>query len=108
MQGSAVLFKERGKYWKGLFVAIVRRSFWEVVYEGRYKYKTKGEVILDEKPKASELVKGILVVGEDSRGLLREGTIKRLSSSICTIETNGEVWKSKLDNVRVFKEELCN
>ena len=79
----------------------------EVVYEGTYKYKTKGEVILDEKPKTSELAIGITVVGEDSLGLLREGKIKRLSSSICTIETNGEVWQSKLDEVRVFKAKLC-
>ena len=106
MQGSAVLFKEGGKYLKGRFVAI-RRRFLEVVNGGGYRYKTKGEVILDEKPKASELVKGIPVVGEDSRGLLREGTIKRLSSSICTIETNGEVWQSKLGDVRVFKAKLC-
>ena len=80
----------------------------EVVYRNKYEY-IDGDVILDEKPKASELGEGIQVVGEDSGGLLREGIIKRLliNSSICIIETNNEVWQSKLDDVRVFKANLC-
>lgn len=108
MSGSAVLFREGKSYLKGRFVSIARHSLWEVLYRDKYFYKSKDKVLLDEKPNLDEIPEGTAVVGEDQRGNLREGKIKRVCSSIqCTIETDGEEWQSKLENVRVFRKELC-
>ena len=108
MSGSAVLFREGKSYLKGRFVSLAPRSQWEVLYGDKYLYKSKDEVLLDEKPNLDEIPEGTAVVGEDPRGNLREGKIKRVCSSIqCTIETDGEEWQSKLENVRVFRKELC-
>ena len=109
MSGSAVLFKEGGKYRKGRFA--FDTGFWLGVVEGkRYKYLSKDDIlILDEKPNVNQqLPEGTTVVGTDSRGKINGGNIKRsCSSTHCPIETNGEEWQSKLENVRLFKGELC-
>ena len=108
MSGSAVLFKEGGKYRKGRFA--FDTGFWLGVVEGkRYKYLSKDDIlILDEKPNVNQLTEGTIVVGTDSRGKIRRGNIKRsCSSTSCPIETNGVEWQSKLENVRLFKGELC-
>ena len=108
MSGSAVLFREGKSYLKGRYVSIARNSLWEVLYGDKYLYKSKDKVLLDEKPNLDEIPEGTAVVGEDPRGNLKEGKIKRVSSSIqCTIETDGEEWQSNLENVRVFRKELC-
>ena len=108
MSGSAVLFREGKSYLKGRYVSIARNSLWEVLYGDKYLYKSKDKVLLDEKPNLDEIPEGTAVVGEDPRGNLKEGKIKRVCSSIqCTIETDGEEWQSKLENVRVFRNELC-
>ena len=50
MPGSAVLFKEGGKYRKGRF-SFVLGVDWEVVEGERYKYLSGDDIlILDEKP----------------------------------------------------------
>ena len=108
MPGSAVLFKEGGTYRKGRFASITRVD-WEVVEGKRYKYLSKDDIlILDEKPNVNQLSEGTTVVGTDSRGKIKGGNIKRsCSSTHCPIETNGVEWQSKLENVRLFKGELC-
>ena len=105
MPGSAVLFKEGGKYRKGRF-AFVKL---EVIVGKQYKYLSKDDIlILDEKPNVNQLTEGTIVVGTDSRGKIKRGNIKRsCSSTSCPIETNGVEWQSKLENVRLFKGELC-
>ena len=108
MSGSAVLFRKGKSYLKGRFISIARHSLWEVLYGDKYLYKSKDKVLLDEKPNLDEIPEGTAVVGEDQRGNLKEGKIKRVCSSIqCTIETNGEEWQSKLENVRIFRKEMC-
>ncbi|XP_066022207.1 protein lev-9 isoform X2 [Pocillopora verrucosa] len=108
MPGSAVLFKEGGTYRKGRFASVWGVK-WEVVEGKRYKYLSKDDtLILDEKPNVNQLSEGTTVVGTDSRGKIKGGNIKRsCSSTHCPIETNGEEWQSKLENVRLFKGELC-
>ena len=108
MPGSAVLFKEGGTYRKGRFASVWGVK-WEVVEGKRYKYLSKDDIlILDEKPSVNQLPEGTTVVGTDSRGKIKGGNIKRsCSSTHCPIETNGEEWQSKLENVRLFKGELC-
>ncbi|XP_022808244.1 uncharacterized protein LOC111345230 isoform X2 [Stylophora pistillata] len=106
--GSAVLFREGQTYLKGRFISIARGQLREVVYGDNFLYKSKDEVILDEKPNLTELPEGTSVVGEDTRGILKEGKIKRVCSSTqCTIETDGTEWQSKLENVRVFRGNVC-
>ncbi|XP_066022209.1 protein lev-9 isoform X4 [Pocillopora verrucosa] len=106
MPGSAVLFQEGGKYRKGRFVSVKRK--WEVVEGERYKYLSRDDIILDEKPNVNLLTEGTTVVGTDSLGKTKRGNIKRsCSSTYCPIETNGVEWRSKLEDVRVFKGELC-
>ena len=89
--------------------ASVQGVQWEVVEGKRYKYLSKDDIlILDEKPNVNQLSEGTTVVGTDSRGKINGGNIKRsCSSTHCPIETNGEEWQSKLENVRLFKGELC-
>ena len=95
-----VLFREGKSYLKGRYVSIARNSLWEVLYGDKYLYKSKDKVLLDEKPNLDEIPEGTAVVGEDPRGNLKEGKIKRVCSSIqCTIETDGEEWQSKSENV---------
>ena len=108
MPGSVVLFKEGGTYRKGRF-ASVKRDEWEVIEGKQYKYLSKDDIlILDEKPNVNQLTEGTIVVGTDSRGKIKRGNIKRsCSSTSCPIETNGVEWQSKLENVRLFKGELC-
>ena len=108
MSGSAVLFKEGGKYRKGRF-AFVTGVELEVIEGKQYKYLSKDDIlILDEKPNVNQLTEGTTVVGTDSRGKIKRGNIKRsCSSTYCPIETNGVEWQSKLENVRLFKGELC-
>ena len=107
MPGSAVLFQEGGKYRKGRFVS-VKGIKWEVVEGERYKYLSRDDIILDEKPNVNQLTEGTTVVGTDSLGKTKRGNIKRsCSSAYCPIETNGVDWRSKLEDVRVFKGELC-
>ena len=108
MPGSAVLFKEGGKYRKGRFSFFLSVD-WEVVEGERYKYLSGDDIlILDEKPNDNQLPEGTAVVGTDSRGKIKRGNIKRsCSSTSCPIETNGVEWQSKLENVRLFKGELC-
>ena len=108
MPGSAVLFKEGGKYRKGRF-GFVSGDGLEVVVGKRHKYLSKDDIlILDEKPNVNQLTEGTIVVGTDSRGKIKRGNIKRsCSSTSCPIETNGVEWQSKLENVRLFKGELC-
>ena len=108
MPGSAVLFREGGKYLKGRFT-IVKGVELEVVEGKRFKYLRKDDIlILDEKPNVNQLTEGTIVVGTDSRGKIKRGNIKRsCSSTYCPIETNGVEWRSKLEDVRVFKGELC-
>ena len=108
MPGSAVLFKEGGKYRKGRF-AFVTGVELEVIEGKQYKYLSKDDIlILDEKPKVNQLTEGTTVVGTDSQGKIKRGNIKRsCSSTHCPIETNGVEWQSKLENVRLFKGELC-
>ena len=108
MPGSAVLFKEGGKYRKGRF-GFVSSDGLEVVVGKRHKYLSKDDIlILDEKPNVNQLTEGTIVVGTDSQGKIKRGNIKRLcSSTSCPIETNGVEWQSKLENVRLFKGELC-
>ena len=108
MSGSAVLFNEGGKYRKGRFVSV--KGIWLEVVEGkRYKYLSKDDIlILDEKPNVNQLTEGTIVIGTDSRGKIKRGNIKRsCSSTYCPIKTNGVGWQSKLEDVRVFKRELC-
>ena len=89
MSGSAVLFRKE-------------------LFERAFCFYRTPFVVLDEKPNLDEIPEGTAIVGEDQRGNLKEGKIKRLCSSIqCTIETDGEEWQSKLENVRVFRKELC-
>ena len=86
----------------------VKRIEWEVVEGERYKYLSRDDIILDEKPNVNQLTEGTTVVGTDSRGKIKRGNIKRsCSSTSCPIETNGVEWQSKLENVRLFKGELC-
>ena len=108
MPGSAVLFKEGGKYRKGCF-GFVSRDGLEVVVGKRHKYLRKDDIlILDEKPNVNQLTEGTTVVGTDSQWKIKRGNIKRsCSSTYCPIETNGVEWRSKLEDVRVFKGELC-
>ena len=108
MSGSAVLFKEGGKYRKGRF-AFVKGVELEVIEGKQYKYLSKDDIlILDEKANVNQLTEGTTVVGTDSRGKIKRGNIKRsCSSTSCPIETNGVEWQSKLENVRLFKGELC-
>ena len=108
MPGSAVLFQEGGEYRKGRF-AIVDGVKLEVVEGKQYKYLSKDDIlILDEKPDVNQLTAGTTVVGTDSLGKAKMGNIKRsCSSTYCPIETNGVEWRSKLEDVRVFKGELC-
>ena len=108
MPGSAVLFKEGGKYLKGRF-GLVSVFGSEVVEGERLKYLSKDDIlILDEKPNVNQLTEGTIVVGTDSQGKIKRGNMKRsCSSTSCPIETNGVEWQSKLENVRLFKGELC-
>ena len=108
MPGSAVLFKERETYRKGRFASVWGVE-WEVVEGKRYKYLSKDDIlILDEKPNVNQLTEGTTVLGTDSLGKIKRGNIKRsCSSTYCPIETNGVEWRSKLEDVRVFKGELC-
>ena len=108
MPGSAVLFKEGGKYRKGRFVSVKGVKL-EIVEGKRYKYLNKDDIlILDEKPNVNQLSEGTTVVGTDSRGKMKRGNIKRsCSSTYCPIETNGVEWQSKLENVQLFIGELC-
>ncbi|CAH3037419.1 unnamed protein product [Pocillopora meandrina] len=108
MPGSAVLFKEGGKYRKGRF-AFATGVKLEVIEGKQYKYLSKDDIlILDEKPNINQLTEGTIVVGTDSQGKIKRGNIKRsCSSTSCPIETNGVEWQSKLENVRLFKGELC-
>ncbi|PFX33868.1 CUB and sushi domain-containing protein 1 [Stylophora pistillata] len=109
--GSAVLFKEGGKYHEWRFASVQSSGEWEVVKGKDFKYISKDNVknvILDEKPTVSQLLEGTVVVGKDLRGNLKKGKIKRpCSSTQCIIETNGKEWQSELENVRVSKGELC-
>lgn len=109
--GSAVLFKEGGKYHEGRFVSAESSGVWEIIKGTDFKYISKDnvkKVILDEKHTVSQLPEGTIVVGKDLRGNLKKGKIKRsCSSTQCIIETNGKEWQSKLENVRVSKGELC-
>ena len=66
MPGSAVLFKEGGKYRKGRF-SFVLGVDWEVVEGERYKYLSGDDILIfDEKPNDNQLPEGTAVVGTDS------------------------------------------
>ena len=81
----------------------------EVIEGKQHKHLSKDDIlILDEKPNVNQLPEGTTVLGTDSLGKIKRGNIKRsCSSTYCPIETNGVQWQSKLEDVRVFKGELC-
>jgi len=112
MRGSAVLFKENGRYQRGIVGEYISGNVLEVYLLGNTgsKMVARSQLIQDEKPSIHELAIGKLVLVEDvgSSGLMREGKIEQIEDSVCTIKTNNKTWKSDLNKIRIIKiSDLC-
>jgi len=113
MRGSAILFKEKGRYQRGFVGEYIYGNFLEVLLPERTRsmITSRTRVILDEKPNVHELAIGILVIGEDptSPGQIRVGQIEQISNSVCTIKSYDGIWRSDLNKISIVKiSDYCS
>ena len=108
LTGSAVIVKANGRYLK-THVKNVYRSRNQLRVVGHRGLLSKRDAVLDETPDPAKLTPNTLVLGKNiGSGSFQKGIIDRKDKKKYWIKTEGVIWASELDDIRLDKSpEFC-